>query len=199
LGGISKIELAQCLTQHEFDFFLNRGVPEFIVWFVGGNVNPDQWTKIEENFKAHIGYGKSFKSSAFQFPDPNLKIQVDKLGIEARQQGIFSEMSDTLATAIVSAHRVPPLLAGILIPGKLGATNELPNALIAFQVLVIRQAQRAFQRKLALTIGAELNLSKDDFEFNTILDEFPLETMDTMSRMRDPVGSGRDPSEGLRD
>ena len=199
LSCTASIELVHCLIQHEFDFFLNRGVPEFMLFALGGNIDPDTWKALENNLKSHIGLGNSFKSSAYNLPAPELTIQLEKLGIDQRQQGAFAEMSDSLAMAIVSAHRVPPLLAGIQIPGKLGATNELPNALMAFQVLVIGQAQRAIQRALANTIGKEVGLSKEDFAFKTILDEIDLGIMDTTSRMRDPAASGRDPAEGLKD
>lgn len=200
LAAVSTIELVQCMTQHEFDFFLNRGVPEFLLFALGSGIDPNTWDKVKTSLKSHIGYGNSHKSSAFNFQDPNLKIQLEKLGLGERQQGVFAEYYDTTSMAIVSAHRVPPLLAGIQIPGKLGATNELPNALMAFQTLVIGQAQRRIQGILSNTLGKELGISKEAFEFNKITDELNLEQMDTMARMREPAaGSGRDVSEGLRD
>ena len=112
--------------------------------------------------------------------------------------------SDPLALMIVSAHRVPPLLAGIQIPGKLGATNELPNALSAFQKLVIDEAQTIFHETLGLTLGHGSDgirgLDMDDFAFSSILDEFNIGQMDTMSRMREPVtGSDRDLEDGLKE
>jgi hypothetical protein len=111
---------------------------------------------------------------------------------------------DTLAMHIVSAHRVPPVLAGILVPGKLGANNELPNALAAFQALVMGPAQRNFSNVLAATLGNPefnqgLGLTEKDFMgeegngFRTILEEMGsgmagLTEMDTMARMKEPIG-----------
>lgn len=203
ISAVAIIELVQAMIQHEFDFFLNRGVPEFMLFFMGSKIDQKTWDKLKINLKAHIGLGNSHKSSAYNFQDPNLKIQLEKLGLAERQQGVFSEYYDTTAMAIVSAHRVPPLLAGIQIPGKLGATNELPNALMAFQLLVIGQAQRAIQKVLENTLGnSEVNgglgLAKD-FEFKKITDELNLDAMDTMSRMREPAAEGRDPNKGLKE
>lgn len=202
LSAVSIIELVQCMTQYEFDFFLNRGVPEFFLFFLGSAIDTKTWDKLTENMKAHIGLANSHKSSAYNFQDPNLKIELIKLGMEDRQQGIFSEYFDTTAMAIVSAHRVPPLLAGIQIPGKLGATNELPNALMAFQLLVLGQAQRSFQKGLEGTLGnSKLNGGLglgNDFEFKKITEELNLDQMDTMSRMREPAAGGRDTTQGLK-
>ena len=116
----------------------------------------------------------------------------------------FSKMKETLALSIVSAHRVPPLLAGIQIPGKLGAVNELPNALKGFQSLVIEQAQRLFQQTLGNTLGQDgTGLTIEDFEFQKITEVFDIENMDTVARMRQsPMqakAEGRDLSQGVKD
>lgn len=199
------IELVQCMIQHEFDFFLNRGVPEFLLFLLNGNIDQKTWEDLQKNLKGHIGLGNAFKSSVYNLPSTELKVQLEKLGLGERQQGVFSEYSDATALMIVSAHRVPSLLAGIQIPGKLGATNELPNALMAFQLLVIGQSQRSLKTVLDRTLGnKELNgglvLPENAFEFKTILDEMNLNEMDTVSRMRTPAADqSRDPADGLRD
>jgi hypothetical protein len=83
-------------------------------------------------------------------------------------------MTEALATTIVSAHRVPPILAGILIPGKMGAANELPNSIMAFQTLVIGPMQTIWQSILGATLGGKFNgglgLKPKDFEFKSIVD-----------------------------
>ena len=116
-------------------------------------------------------------------------------------------MSGSNGMMIVSAHGVPPLLAGIQIPGKLGSTNELPNALMAFQALVIQQAQKVISSALINTLGnATLNgglgLGADNFRLRKITDVISLSKMDTVSRMRQTVpeakSEGRDLEAGLK-
>lgn len=205
IAATASIELVQALTQHQFDFFLNRGVPEFILTVTGSRaVSKENWDKIEAAMKAQIGLGKSHKSIAWNLVGDDMKVQVDKLALENQAEATyFSEMMDTLSMHIVSAHRVPPVLAGILVPGKLGANNELPNALAAFQALVMGPAQRNFSTVLANTLGNPqfnqgLGLSPKDFRgetgngFRTILDEMGegmagLTEMDTMARMRETI------------
>ncbi len=207
LAATASIELVQCMHQHQFDFFLNRGVPEFLLFLIGQKLMPDDWKKVQDTFQAHIGLQNSYKSSAFNFPysKEQFQVQVEKLAVESKADGtLFKDMSETLAVNIVSAHRVPPLLAGIQIPGKLGATNELPNALQAFQILVVGPAQHTFATTLDVTLGDSaknggLGLGEGAFKLKKITDELNLAEMDTIARMREPLGAGtRDPSKGLK-
>ena len=123
LSAVPIIELAQMLMQWKFDFFLNRGVPEFIFLLVGQKLKADDWKKIEDALKANIGLGNSHKSLALNIANPEVKAQVEKLAAESKGEDTFATTKETLALSVVTAHRVPPLLAGIQIPGKLGASN----------------------------------------------------------------------------
>lgn len=207
IAATASMELAQTLTQERFDFFLNRGVPEFMLWILGAQVNTKDWEKIEAALKAQIGYQNSHKSLAVNLPEPDVTVQLDKLDAESKPDAqMFKDMSEVLALNIVSAHQVPPLLAGILIPGKLGAANELPNAIRAFQLLTIRPAQRIFESVLDCTLGDDLygipGLDRGAFAHSTLVDEMDLEMMDVSSRMRqtepEAQAEGRNLSEGLR-
>lgn len=208
LAAVSAMELSKALHQHTHDFFLNRGVPEFILFLLGKKIDGDNWKKIETSLRAHIGLGNSHKSMALNLTDPEMKVQLEKLALEGKTDSKdFSMLSDALALEVVSAHGVPPLLGGIQIPGKLGASNELPNALRAFQLLIIGPAQNARTTTLDCTLGnPELNgglgLQEGDFLLRTITDELDLEQMAVSSQMRqtepEAAAEGRDLSEGLR-
>lgn len=209
LSAVALIELMQMILQYRFDFFNNRGVPEFMLFITGGKVAAPLWDEIVAAVKANIGKGNSHKSMAVNLETPEIKIQLEKLGMEQTgEANEFATSNENLAMRIVSAHRVPPLLAGILIPGKLGATNELPNALMAFQSLVIGQTQRLFQQTLGATLGnktlnSKLALAVKDFTFKTILDEIDIGVLDTQSRMRETTteakAKGRDLGAGVKD
>jgi hypothetical protein len=205
VAGCTGVELMQCLYQHNYDFFLNRGVPEFILFVMGKMLQQKDWKKIEQIMQQNIGLGNSHKSAALNLPE-EVKIDLHKLALEGKTDGGFQELHDPLALDIVSAHRVPHLLAGIQIPGKLGAANELPNALMAFQVLVAGPAQATIGKTLAATLGnpalnGGIALTKKDFVFREIIDRIDIGKTDTMSRMRQPVAQaqaqGRDLGDGL--
>lgn len=208
-AAVASIELVQMLHQHEFDFFLNRGVPEFMLFLLGCDLAPTDKAKIETAMQATIGLGNAHKTLLLTLSNPEAKVQLEKLAMESKSDGSqFSGMTDTLATQIVSAHGTPPLLAGIQIPGKLGANNELVQAMQSFHSLVVHPAQRIFMQRLRKTLGnpqcnGGLDLSSEDFVLNTIVDEVDLESLDTVSRMRqspqEAAAEGRDINDGLKD
>ena len=100
---------------------------------------------------------------------------------------------------------VPPLLAGIVVPGKMAAANELPNALLGFQTLVIGPAQRSLWTILSQTLGGGdgvRGIGPGDLRLRAITDEFDMGKVDTTARMKQPVAEaqaqGRDPAAGLK-
>jgi len=210
LAAVAAMELTQCLYQREFDFNLNRGVPEFMLFFIGAKLDPKDWKKIEDTLNANIGLGNSHKTMAINLTGTdvsNMKVQLEKLAVESKVGDTFSTMSDALGLSIVSAHGVPPLLAGIQTPGKIGASNELPNAIMGFHLLEIAEAQFLFQQTLGTTLGnpklnGGLNLRMKDFELNQITDAMDLGLMATIGGMRQTMpeakAQGRDLGAGLK-
>lgn len=204
LSAVLSIELAQCSHQYLYDFFLNRGVPEMLIVLRGAKAVPSEWEEFKTNLQNHIGLKKSHKTMAIQLSGENSALDVHKLAMEGKTDGLFAELADVLAMEIVSAHGVPPLLAGIQIPGKLGATNELANALKAFQSLRVGPSQYAIESTLQVTLGREFpEIPMEAWKLRTILEEINVDQVDTIGRMREPVGQamagGRDLAEGVKD
>jgi len=212
LAATGYVELTQAVLQSQFDLFSNRGVPELLLFALGGKIDDETWAEMKLAFDGFVGFGQWHKSGMFNIPDGNIEIQVEKLALEQILNGnFFKDMMEVLSTTIVSAHRVPPPIAGILIPGKMGAANEAANAIVAFQTLVIGPAQHHFQTVLGCTLGNErlnggLGLTMSDFELETTVEVMSrimakLATMNTMGRMRDQLpeaaAEGRDLEDGL--
>lgn len=199
LAVVPAVELVIAILQHNYDFFNNRGVPEFMLFFTGGQVDEKTWAKVVKQLKANIGLGNSRKTMAVNIPHEQIKVQLEKLAMEGKEEGSFQDMLDSLSLLVVSGHQTPPLLAGIQIPGKLGANNELPNALMAFQLLTIAPRQKYLRSILRNTLGKDqlgvegLSKGKDLFKFKTITDEMNLDAMDAVSRTRRPIGAGATP------
>jgi hypothetical protein len=212
LSAAASIELVQMMIQESFDFFYNRGVPEFILFLLGKRVEDDNWNKITTNIQATVGPGNQHKTMAVNLTDPNVKVQLEKLAIEGKSGGaVFKEMQEVLGLNIVTAHRIPPILGGIQIPGKMGAANEMQNALLVTQVLVVGPAQKQIESVLNATLGNsetnDLGLGDGAFEFakiNEVIAEGmeALQPADTMARMRqeapEAAAEGRDMEDGLK-
>ncbi len=178
LSGVPFIELASCLTQHTFDFFFNRGVPEFMLWIIGTVLQKEDRDKLTAALKNHVGPGNARKTFWMNLgiPADNIRVQLEKLISDGKvgEGEEYTDTSNALALQICTAHRTPPVIAGVSIPGKMGAANEFVQALRAFQALVIQPAQLVWQFKLAATLGkrelSDLNLDGlEHLEFQTIL------------------------------
>jgi len=157
------IELVQAMVRHEFDFHFNRGVPELLLTLIGGEMTEPDWEAIKGIFRANQGLGNSRKTAAIRLKGDasTIKVQVDQLG-EDGARDYFGEKVDTLAMLIATAHGVPPILANILLPGKIGASNEGPNALLLFQKRKLGQIQRSVSAMLARTLGSGVQLSSPE-------------------------------------
>lgn len=155
MSAVPSIELVQCMTQHEFDFYFNRAVPEFLAFLIGTSTNSATWKKFEDMLRANQGLGQSHKTCAVQIPGSPQEnvVQIERLAMDDNGKDGYSEKSMTLAMLITTAHGVPPMLANVALPAKIGAVNEGPNALMLIQKRKIGPAQRNFSTVLARTLG----------------------------------------------
>ena len=168
-----------------------------MLFALGGTIAAPDWDKINKAIQGNVGQGNSYKTMAMQIADPNIKIQLEKLMTENAGANDFSEKSVSIASEIVTAWGVPPLLAGVHIPGKMGSNNELPNSMVAFQTLKVEPLQNMITFKLATTLGNDelnggLDLTPDDFILNTILDRYDLTALNTMSTMKNNIAEEPD-------
>lgn len=192
LGAVAQIELAHAISQYNYDFFLNSGVPEFILALIGHDLGKDWDEKVIPAIQSGTGMGNAHKTLALNIPKSknDVELVVHKLG-EEMSEGWFESMLDTVASRIVSAHRVPPLLAGILIPGKLGANNEFINAMWMFHSLVVAPAQKILQSTLANTLGTPEGVpglsGEAAFELKTIVEEVPVAQVEAPGSMNEPA------------
>lgn len=202
LSATSFVTILSMALQYKSDFYTNRGVLAYIL-SIAGQVGEPKWKQIENHIQGTVGGGNNFKNLAINVADPKAKVQVDKLASSDKVEEQFSRDAEVFAQNIVSSHRVPPVLANILIPGKLGATNEAVQALVSFQLLVIGPYQHMIQKTLARTLGGDeglVELGPEDFRLRSITSQFDITGLDTIGRAREEaVGSGRDFSDGVKD
>lgn len=202
LSCVPWLELAQMLVQYNFDYFQNRAVPDLLLMITGAKVPPADMEKLTSQLKMTVGANQRFRTVVGNIPFPEAKVQLDRLSSDNRER--FTDLWNTIELEIVSAHRVPPLLAGVVLPGKMAAANELPNALIAFQTLYVAQHQQVFELKLGQTLGmAGIGLQPTDFLLKKITDYYDMGQVETMSRMRETAveaqARGRDLKDGLEE
>lgn len=204
LSASVDIDLLKKSKQYKADFYHNRGVLDKVLVVTGAVVESADWAKIQNAIKSSIGGGNNFNSAAFNFANEKAKVDVLNMGADGKTEEQFAKDVETLTQNIVSSHGVPPLLANILIPGKLGASNEFINALVGFQLLRINAYQNVFEKMLAKTLGGPEGidgLKADDFRLRTITSQIDIAGMDTIGKMRseatNPANKDRDMSKGV--
>tara|TARA_R110002074_G_scaffold102296_5_gene221043 strand:+ start:446 stop:1930 length:1485 start_codon:yes stop_codon:yes gene_type:complete len=195
LSAAVDIDLTASAKQYKADFYRNRGVLDFIIAVTGTSMGPEEFKVIEGMAKGASGKGKNFRNAAINLANPEAKLQVERLAMDMNTEEQFAKDNEVLAQNVVSAHRVPPLLANILIPGKLGASNEFINALIGFQLLVIGPYQQIIQKQLGRTLGDKdlnggLDLTADSFRLRTITSQINITGMDAISKSRSEATDG---------
>jgi len=209
LAAVVDIDLTAAAKQYKADFYTNRGVLDFLISILGTSVDDKQWESIQGIAQGAVGAGKNYRNGALNLANENAKVQVDKLAMDMNTEEQFAKDIEVLSQNIVSAHRTPPLLANILIPGKLGASNEFINALIAYQLLTIGPYQQIIQSQLGRTLGnSDLNggleLNADSFRLRTLTSQINITGLDAVSRSRSEATNGdknedRDYEEGTLD
>jgi capsid portal protein len=206
LSAVPYIHLVQQMVQQQSDLFHNRGVPDFLLFLLGVSLGEDDWTNLKNMVMARTGNANVGKAGVFQ-----VKEAADKASVEMLQMAdgsaaaeTISKLHDAMALSICSAHRVPPLLAGITVSGKQGAANELVQSLILFEKQVVRRFRRMVTRTLAGTLGhPELGvegLAGEKFEFASIIDQLDMFTVDSIAKAKGEAAAqpDRDFAEGTQ-
>ena len=159
LAAVPAIELTQCMTQGRYDFYFNRGVPEFLL-FLKGHLEDGVFDDIQKLIRANQGLRNSHKSGLVHLAgDPEAtEIQLEKLAMESGGDSNFSEENDTLSGLVATAHGVPPGLANLILSGKIGANNETLNMLLLLQKRKLGKAQAHFSCILGRTLGSGVPL-----------------------------------------
>lgn len=209
LSAASMVTLISRALQYKSDFYVNRGVLAYILTVIG-SVDTKQWAEIKALVQGSVGAGNNFRNLAINLPNKDCKLEVEKMASSDKTEDQVAKDMDLLSQHIVSAHRMPPILANILVSGKLGAANETVQALISAQLLVFGPIQKIFEKTLAKTLAHKTDgiktMKPEDFRLRKITSQFNIQGLDTASRMREeaataknPDGSKRNVQDGLKD
>ncbi len=194
-SAVPQIELAQMNTQMKFDFYNNRGCPDLLVVISGSLLKPSEWLAIENSIGNTIGQGNQHKTVALNLADPSVKVDVTKLAADGATESDYAATADSTSLAIVTAHGVPPVLAGVQIPGKMGANNETVNALMAFELLKISPVQAIFEQTLGSTLGhpqkGVAGLGADDFRLVRLTEVMDMQAAGVASKQRTPAAADK--------
>ncbi|SDP77009.1 phage portal protein, HK97 family [Desulforhopalus singaporensis] len=199
-GIVPEIELDYYSNLYAQGFFLNSGIPDLAIVVEGGEFDEDTEKKVvefvQQNFK---GASNAHRTLYLPINADGVQVKFEKLAPENAWAYPIEKMRDSSRDRILSAHGVPPRLAGVVTAGQLGGGGEVEGQLSIFQEITIAPRQRLFETKInqllrAMGINATIafetiNTSsheKDSEKYSKLYDSGII----TLDEAREAVGYG---------
>lgn len=204
LAAIPYMDVDVRALQRVSDYMFNGGMPSSMVFLGGANMSAKQ----VENMRAVMSGATGNRTGAgalFTLPQaPKDRCWLEHVRIGDSVDGSnFQEMHGTINLSVASANQVPPVLAGITTPGKMGAANEMVQAIMTLHTNVIAPVQSYLAKRLMRTLfsntGGVRGLAGTKIRFKTWIESMDMAALNTVARQREQVAVNpdRDPDEGL--
>jgi len=148
-GALVDIELDYYSVLYQKGFFINNGVPDLAIIVEGGEFDEATTDIVQEflqdNFK---GPGNNNRVLYLPINQKGVTVKFEKLAVESKDQDAsFEKLRNTSRDNIISAHGVPPRLAGIVVAGQLGGGGEAEGQLKIYQDITVNPVQELFETK----------------------------------------------------
>lgn len=148
-GAVPDLELDYYATLYNQKFFINSGIPDLAIIVEGGQFDEETEKQVvafvQDNLK---GVDNSQRTLYLPISDGDIKVRFEKLGMEKDKDGSFGKLRESCRDRVLSAHGVPPRLAGVVTAGQLGGGGEVEGQLAIFQEVTISPRQRYFAGKI---------------------------------------------------
>ncbi len=140
LGCVPAITTLTLIAEYNIRYFANGCMADLAIIVEGGDLDEETENKIIEKLKTDItGLINSHRTLFLSVNNKEVKIRIEKLNDV--KDGSFKILKDSSRDEIVSAHGVPPRLAGIVVNGSLGGTNESRGQMETFLEIDIKPRQ----------------------------------------------------------
>lgn len=160
VSALPHMEWASLAVQHSIDRHVNRSqmgkvceIHEPQGQSSSSEVHAEAKKLLNDVLKGTLEPGKAFLNAVIHLVG-GARLEVHEL---AKEDGATSVQmtveADVIAAHIVTAHSIPPALANVQIPGKLGAANEMSNAMMAAQALLFGPLQQLISNALGEAFG----------------------------------------------
>lgn len=204
LAAIPYMDVDVRSLQRVSDYMFNGGTPANMVFVGGMPIAPGHTDKMKKVMGGATG-SKTGQSALFTFPNaPRDRAWVEHLKVGDSFEGTqFLDTHSTINLSVASANQVPPMLAGITTPGKMGAANEMAQAIMTLQTNVISPVQKylakRLMRTLFSTVGGVRGLTGKKIRFRTWVESMDMAALNTVARQRENVAANpnRNPDDGL--
>ncbi|WP_373746212.1 phage portal protein [Neisseria dentiae] len=142
LAGMSSAELNRAATTFRRRYYENGSHAGFIVYATDNNLNQDDWDNLKDQFKKAQREG-NFKNVFLRSPNGNSDgIKLIPIS-EVAAKDEFINIKNTTAQDMLTIHRVPPALMGV-VPQAAGGLGDARTAAEVFAANEIEPIQTAF-------------------------------------------------------
>lgn len=155
-GCTPDIELAHYAKLYNRQFFINSGVPDVAIIVENGRLDKKTEQVVADFFRANFqGVMNSHRALYLPVEGEDANVRIEPVGGSMKDRDMsFKELSDKTRDGILSAHGVPPRLAGVVASGQLGGGGEVGGQFKLYKELVIDPRQEIFETKLRPVFAA---------------------------------------------
>ncbi len=164
-GVIPEIDLDYYSTLYAKGFFLNSGIPDLAIVVEGGQFDQETEEKVVQFMREQFrGPGNAHRTLYLPVNDSEVKVRFEKLTPSNQWQYPIEAMRNNCRDRILSAHGVPPRMAGVVTAGQLGGGGEVESQLALFQEITISPRQKLFELRINRLLKAMGLKAKVEFE-----------------------------------
>ena len=175
ISSIDWIELDREIANFHLSSVHNGFTPSMIISFKGGIPSEEERKQVKKNLEKQYA-GTDNASSVFVTFSENGDTAPEFIPINLNaSDDRFIQLEEQIQQNIIVGHGASPIVAGIAVAGKLGASNEVIESEQIFQRNVIDKRQKAIERSFNSILVASGNSDKVELEGIKSFDEKNIE------------------------
>ncbi len=180
IGGRGMVELVYAATEYNSSFFRNRAIPDYAVITKNGALSNPAKTSVKEFFQQNFQGPENAHRVVYIPAQADTEVDFKKL-TEDRKDADFLKLLDAGRDRIITAHRVPPRLLGIVSAGQLGGGGEVEGQLHMFEQISAKPKRRRMAENLQ-SIVEEVGV-REELEFRAMPITQPGKSADNIDRL----------------
>lgn len=144
MGALQSMAVNYKIGEFNIKFFDQGGMPDLAIIVEGGAFDKETEKEIQEALRSFKGIDNAHRTLYLPVTQPNVKVRIEKLS--DIKDGSFRLLRQDNRDEIVSAHGVPPRLAGIVVSGSMGGSGEAAGQMQIFKETELNPKQATLER-----------------------------------------------------
>ena len=191
IGALNWIDVEYRIPKYNLDRFDNGFFPSALIQMFG---SPPEGTTAKQYVKSMVSNftdeANNSKIVAEMLDSPEQAAKITTF--ESEKQGEFEKLAEMAKVNIISAHRIPPVLAMIETAGKLGGNQQISESHNLFMNSVIipdfQEPLLRFFNKLISVAGFKFTIEINQLNSLTLVDKINPHDVLTVNEQRELLG-----------